>query len=386
MKRTLLILICIGYICNVANQIQAQNHHVELLNKLVEKNILTQSEAEELLSEPSKGSLSDKVAEVKQLIRKGFNNSPLLEINGYGMLLYQYDKENLVRQNLSTRAIFLWGTGYINPKLSYQVMLELSSPTLFEYYLEWSPTPELTFRGGQFKVPFTLESSISLTRLESIFNSRTISALAGMATDISIANGAGGRDIGIQASGGVIKKQQRHLLRYAAGIFQGSGVNTADNNNHKDVAAMICLEPITGWRISSSIYSGKGHYIIPSESTARNHTRNRWAIGSDLYYKNLYTRVEHIRGNDGGINRHGSYGVIQCQILPNKWDSYLKFEHYTANRRTKSKAKDYCIGMNYYFAPLCRIQINYQYSQYNSYWESSLRNSHLLASQLLLYF
>lgn len=313
------------------------------------------------------------------LIRKGFN-TPYLNFGGYGMLLYQYNNQTAVNNTLlKPRVVFLWMEGkLLNDKLRYFIMPELVSGKLYEYYAEWTFTSAFKLKAGQFKVPFTLENPISLVKLESVQNTRTVAALSGMSTDVGVNNG-GGRDIGIQASGSFAKLGGHDFVEYAAGVFQGTGINLAENNNVKDFAGTLALQPVRGWRVACGMYAGQAYY------SDANHVRNRWTIGTDYTSDRLEARAEYLHGNDGGINRGGAYATATYYVSPKKISTFAKFDHYNSDTAVDGKTvNDYSLGLNYYFAPLCRIQLNYQYSDFSKNYGSSDNQS--VNAELQLYF
>jgi hypothetical protein len=57
------------------------------------------------------------------------------------------------------------------------------------------------------------------------------------------------------AYGNLLKTQTHDLLEYKVGLFQGTGINTTENNNSKDFAANLMLQPIKNFRIG-------GGYIL----------------------------------------------------------------------------------------------------------------------------
>lgn len=365
-----------------SNTILAQTSNEKLVQKLVDKNILTPEEASQLLS-ADKAKPKSQSEQSQGLIRKGFN-TPSLSFGGYGMLLYQYNSQSSIHNDFRPRVLFLWMEGKLNDHFRYFIMPEFVSPTLYEYYAEWMPSSAFKLRGGQFKVPFTLENPISLVNLESIQNTRTVSSLAGMAADVGVNNG-GGRDIGIQASGSFLKMTDHDLIQYAAGVFEGTGINQKENNNVKDFAGTLALQPLKGWRVAGGIYAGQSLYVRSGQTASANHVRNRWALSSDYTSDRIYARAEWVHGNDGGTEREGIYGMGSYYFVPKKLNAFARLDHYENDKSLDQKAMDYSAGVNYYFAPLCRFQLNYQYSDYSSEW-SGKKDTHALLGELQLFF
>ncbi|MBP1617540.1 MAG: hypothetical protein H6Q14_1367 [Bacteroidetes bacterium] len=381
MKRAMLIGTVVAFTL-LSGSAFSQTSNEKLIQKLVDKNILTQEEASQLLStEKTKEKAPE--GQFQGLIRKGFN-TPYLSFGGYGMLMYQYNSQATAHNDLRPRALFLWMEGKLNDHFRYFIMPEFVSPTLYEYYAEWMPSTAFKLRAGQFKVPFTLENPISLVNLESVQNTRTVASLAGMSSDVGVNNGAG-RDIGVQACGSFAKIGDHDLIQYSVGVFEGTGINTKENNNVKDFAGTLAVQPVKGWRVAGGLYAGQSPYTKTGESASANHVRNRWALSSDYTSNRIYARAEWVHGNDGGIEREGVYGMGSYYFVPKKVNAFARLDHYENDKSLDQKVMDYSAGVNYYFAPLCRFQLNYQYSDYSTEW-SGKKDTHMLLGELQLFF
>jgi len=387
MKRFLLI-VCIVAITSV--NAFSQNSNDELLKKLVEKNVLTQEEADELKKdqkeEVSQGNIVNKGAE---RVRDIFSNIPYFKLGGYGMLMYQYRQYNPSHHNLSARVIFISASGRITDNLSYFILGELTDPMIYEYYAEWAPLKQIALRGGQFKVPFTLENPISLTNLETVINTRSISALAGMADDPLYLNNRvnkTGRDLGIQLSGSAVSMGSHDLIQYAAGVFQGEGMNVSDKNNTKDFAGTLAVRPINSLKIAGGVYAGQATYTKINEIEERSHVRNRWALSAEYNSSNFYARSEWIRGNDGGISKEGLYGTALWYFVPQKLNIMGKVDYYNQNKDNNSEVMDYTVGLNYYFYNQCRFMVNYTFSDYSSKWGGNHRTENTVFAQMQIAF
>lgn len=104
-----------------------------------------------------------------------------------------------------------------------------SAISLLDAYLDYHPTPTFRIRAGKFKAPVGLE------RLQSISNALFVE----LAFPTSLVSN---RDVGLQVHGEVAGG----IFNYAAGIFTGTqdgASNDADNNDSKDVAGRIFLQP-----------------------------------------------------------------------------------------------------------------------------------------------
>lgn len=377
MKKLLLLL----SLCAVCIFSFAQDSNNELLNKLVEKNILSQSEADSLRL-PQKKSLS----QTTNKIREAFN-TPYMRFGGYGLFMYRYNDLSPVKHNAEARVIFISMRGELTKNLKYFILAEFVKPRPYEFYAEWTPTNEFNVRAGQMKTPLSLENQISLTDIEGVLNTRSISALIGMGDDVQAKqNGLNntGRDVGVMTYGSLFKTQTHDLLEYKIGLYQGTGINTSENNNSKDFAANLMLQPVKGFRIGGGAYFGEARYAIESGSAVDNHVRNRWIVSSDYRSERVYARAEWITANDGGISKEGLHGMGMYYFVPKKLNAFAKVDYLNQNKDTSSEVIDYTLGVNYHFYGPCRLQLNYTYSDYSKSWGAS--NSNTVLGQLQIVF
>lgn len=365
MKRLFAVMLLCGF---VSPFMFSQDSNSELLKKLVDKNILTQAEADEISREDVKKEEKQNFAQSLEKIRDAFN-TPYMKFGGYGLLLYKYSQYDKVHHDLNARVLFLSMEGRLTDHFRYFILYEFTDPRLYEFYGEWMPSDFFKLRGGQFKIPFSFENPISLTDLETISNTRSVSSLVGMTGDpIQWSKGNGnrmnqtGRDIGIQVSGSLFNNGSHDLVQYAAGMFQGTGLGVKENNGTKDFVGNIAVQPIKDLRIAGGLYAGKAVYHD------KDHGRNRWIVGSDYKSDRLYARAEWIHGNDGGIKKEGLYGTALCYIMPNKLNFVGKIDYFNENKDTDREVIDYLVGVNYYFWGKCRFQLNYTYSDFSKNW------------------
>lgn len=384
MKKIYVILLL--SICSFT--IYAQDANQELLKKLVEKQILTQSEADQIAKESTKTSSDNMVEKV----RKVFNNTPYLEVGGYGLMLYKYDntrdsKKQQGKNDLKARVIFLNASGNLTNTLKYFVMFELMDARMYEYYMDWTPMKEVGFKLGQYKVPLSMENPMSLTVLETIQNSRSISSLTGMTDDVMKSQNKinnAGRDIGLQMSGKLFNMGNHDLVYYALGVFQGAGMNTSDKDNVKDFAGTILFEPVKGLRLGGSALFGAATYQTTETDPGVRHVRNRWVASGEFQSDRFYARAEWLNGKDGQIDREGLYGTAKYFILPKKISMVGKVDYYNRNKDLNAEVIDYLAGVDYWFYNKCRVQLNYQYSDYSKKWDQ--KNSHQVMGQLQIVF
>lgn len=373
-------------LCSFCGTLASQNTN-ELLEKLVEKKVLTQSEADELKSaqkEEKKTATSQTVEKVRN-----FFNSPYMQFGGNGQLMYKYSDVDDIHNDFKIKNLFISVNGKLNNSFRYGFLLEMSNPSVQEFWGEWTAAKEFNLKAGQFKSPFTLESQYVPATLETAAYSRTISNLVGYAGDddaMKKQNGKNnfGRDAGIMASGELFPTASHNLLQYSVGAFQGTGVTTGETNNTTDFSGMLLLQPVKGFRIGGGAYLGKAAYKETDTSPKMNHKRNRWFLSTDYKSERFNARAEWINGEDGGIDKEGVYAMGMYYITPKKLNAVAKVDYYNKDKNVNSEVIDYTLGLNYYFYPQCRVMINYTYSDYSNNWGA--KNSNVVLAQLQIGF
>lgn len=367
----------------------AQSNNDELLKKLVEKEILTQEEADDIKKESDNESINqktDKIDAVAGNFRNIFNNTPYLQLGGYGLFMYNYSNVAKTKHDAQGRVVFVSARGDLGNNIKYSFLTELINPMLYEFWGEWTPVKQFNIRVGQMKVNYSLENQIALFDLETVFNTRSVSNLIGMGGDVHQSqNGENntGRDVGIQVSGSLLPINNLDLIQYSVGVFQGSGLNSSDKDNSKDVSATVLLQPIKGFRIGGSVYYGDATYAI-GNAEADSHTRNRWMLSADYNSDRLYARAEWIHGKDSRTDREGLYGTAKYYVIPAKLGIIGKVDYYNKDKSNNNEVIDYLAGLDYYFYKKCRVSVNYQYSDYSYSWDAP--NSHTVTGQLQFVF
>lgn len=378
MKRLLSMLsLCIA--CVV---IYAQDSNDGLLKKLVEKNILTQNEVDSLIANSNKDKKESSVDKIRQAF-----NTPYMQFGGYGLFIYKYSDVSEVKHNAEPKVVFLSVKGELIKNLKYFILTEFVNPRVYEFYGEWTPSEQFNLRLGQSKIPLSLENQMSLTAIEGISNTRSISALMGMRDGVMyLQNGVNntGRDIGVKAYGGLFKTQTHHFLNYDIGLYQGTGLNTSENNNSKDLAVNLIFQPFKDFRIGAGAYFGEANYTKPGDSEIDSHVRNRWIISSDYRSERVYARTEWIKANDGGIAKEGLHAMGLYYFIPKTLNTFAKVDYLNQNKNINSEVMEYTLGVNYHFYGLCRLQLNYIYSDYSKTWETP--NSNVVMAQLQIVF
>jgi len=344
MKRVILGIILISL--SMSNFAQTTN---DVLNLLIKNKSITQAQADSVRAEAA---MRQQEIDANKKSYFATTGRPF-QMTGYTQVRYQFQQQTGKIDGFDIRRARLDFQGNVNPWFSYRLLSDFaSSKILLDAFGEIKLNDYLTFTIGQAKIPLSLENQVPDRQLELADRSQVVEALVARSTDV-IGN-QNGRDIGVQAGGSIWKYANRFLVDYQIGLFNGAGIDVADNNNNKDLSGRLVVHPLDGLGIGGSFYSGTGFYGTP---TATNHVRNR--TGLELNYENhrLLVRSEYINGKDGAVNRSGWYAETGYFLIPARFQLLLKYDTYDPNTAvSKNAITDYVIGGTYHFNHWSKIQ------------------------------
>lgn len=360
MKNTIfLFLVLSGFVFTAKSQSTD-----DVLNLLIQKNVVSQKDADSIRAEAAIAAQAN-LSKVKAF---PINAGRKIQILGYTQVRYQALEEAGKPDGFDIRRARLDVKGVISPYWSYRVQFDLAgTPKLIDAYAELKLNNYLNFTIGQAKIPFSLENLTSSNKLELIDRSQAVEALVVRGKDVG--GNQNGRDIGIQLGGTILKLKDRPIVDYRLGIYNGSGINLADNNERKDYAARLILHPVTGLDISAALYDGSR--FIPEVKTgtvvtmpSKSVDRNRYGFDLNYDLNNLALRGEYIHGTDDKINREGYYVQAGYYFLEKKLQLLAKYDFYDTDLAIAKNASTwYVLGANFNFNPNVRLQANYTFKQ-----------------------
>ncbi len=166
---------------------------------------------------------------------------------------------------------------------------------LTDGYLDIHYWPELRLRAGQFKVPFSYEELFSDNNID--FVERSVAD-----------NLVPSRDLGAMLHGSLFGG----IVSYAGGIFNGSGQNTAETNDSKDLAARLVVAPFkqTGLAWLKNLQLG-GDVTWGDEDSGQS-LRGR-TDGQFVFFNRINTRGDRVRYSgeaayyEGPFTLYGEY-------------------------------------------------------------------------------
>lgn len=336
----------------------------DVLNVLVQKNLIAQKDADSLRAEAALAAQAN-LAKVKAF---PINAGKKITMAGYTQVRYQALEESGKIDGFDIRRARLDVKGTISPYWGYRVQFDLAgTPKLIDAYAELKLNDYLNFTIGQAKIPFSLENLASSNKLELIDRSQAVEALVARGKDVG--GNQNGRDIGIQLGGTILKYNDRPVIDYRLGVYNGSGINTTDANEKKDFATRLILHPVAGLDISAALYNGSRHIAEVKTGTvvttpAKNVTRDRY--GFDLSYdlNNFSVRGEYLHGTDELIDREGYYAQVGYYFLQKKLQLLAKYDFYDADKSKANNASTwYVLGANVNLNANVRLQANYTFKQ-----------------------
>lgn len=290
----------------------------------------------------------------------------LPKISGLVDFRYQYSPDI---SSFDVRRARLDVRGDIGKMFDYRLQVEFAStPKILDAYARVKIKPYFNIQGGSFKTPLSIENQYSPKNLEFIDNALVISKLTGY-SDISGIR-ANGRDVGLMFYGGFLGKRGFNMIEYSIGIYNGAGINVADNNKSKDIAGRLDIHPIKALTLSASAYIGE-NFINNNHKHAR---RDRYAFGIKYDDSKFTFRSEYINGltgtytnNERGLLRsHGAYGVFGYTIIK-KITPAIRVDYFQNDIHNKETTQiNYAVGCSYWINRFFRCQVNYTYQTFGN--------------------
>ena len=287
-----------------------------------------------------------------------------LTLEGYAQVAYSYDDTEGAKANtFEVKRAILMVRGKITDKWSCYFMYNFANTSrVLEAYTEYKFLPELTVRIGEFKTMFSLENPMSPCSLELInCNSQAVNYLAGYDGSDPLYGSHTGRDLGLMVYGDLFDK----LITYHVALMNGQGINRKDGNNQKDIVGSLLVNPLSWLSVGGSFIKGKGCAVAtsamnPDIAVGQNYDRNRWAAGLKLHFKPIDVRSEYLRGKDGHVKSEGYYLTLSAHVLP-KFDIIASYDYFNRNKTLEDKQTNYVAGVQWWFYPKCRLQLQYTY-------------------------
>jgi phosphate-selective porin OprO and OprP len=338
----------------------------DILNLLIQDKLISQKMADSVRAAAA-------ITEQENLAKQKLfpvNAGKKLQLAGYTQVRYQILDEPGKIDGFDIRRARLDLKGNFSPYWGYRLQADFAnSPKLLDAYVELKIKDYLNFTVGQDKIPFSLENITADNKLEFIERSQVVDALVARKKDVIFDQN--GRDIGIQLGGNFLKINNRSLIDYKFGVFNGSGIDSTvikvDKNENKDLAGRLIFHPISGLDIGGSYYNG-----VVNIGDSINRGRTRYGFELAYEWKDLSLRSEYIHGTDPNtkspakdeINKEGFYAQAGYYFFKKKIELVGKYDYFKSNiAKTNTNSNWYILGVNVNFNANCRLQVNYTFKE-----------------------
>lgn len=379
----------------------------DVLNLLIEKGLVKQNDADSIRAD-----YALKQQEVKEK-QKTFNilSSQKLAIGGYLQTRYQSLQEKGKPDGFDIRRARFDIKGNFSPSWEYRLQTDFAVNTkIIDAYFAYKPYDFLKITGGQFLIPFSLESTTADSGLETIDRAQATGLVR---RNKDVLGDQNGRDIGLQLSGSLFKTgSNRFILDYYLAYFNGQGVNIgADKNDYKDLAARIISHPLSFLDFGVSYSNGYDNWAttaakdiayntdktiktLPTNAIFTNQLQTRFAADLAINYNDFTLRAEYIQAQQGTYVKNGTtiqdgwYAQVGYFVLPKKLQFVAKYDTYDPAKNSLGNTYNakyenttfYTLGANYYPNNFVKFQINYKHKN-----EFSINKDEIVA-QLQLKF
>lgn len=346
-----------------------------LIRHLVEKRVISEDDAGEIRAEIEEieKELVAAEAEKQKKAPKPVTAKAPLRMSGYTHVRYQQSDEAGFNDGLDIRRARLTLSSEPAENLDYRVQLDFAGsrraltgasfappatlntqngsfgrPTVLDAQIGYKLSPAVKVVAGQFKVPFGQENLTSSTALETINRSQVTESLV-PGRDI----GSQGRDQGILFSGR--QPLGATSLDWQAGLFNGTGINTSDDNSRKDIALRTAFTGIAPkLALAAAYYDGR---------TGSAHLkRNRLGLEAAWQWNDWTAKGEYIQAKDDTTRREG-YHLLAGKMLGARNQAVLRYDWLDPDTAaSRDERSTWTLGWNYLFTAdgANRFQLNYE--------------------------
>jgi hypothetical protein len=290
--------------------------------------------------------------------------SQKIELRGLVQTRYQLFEDSTKIDGFDLRRARLDFRGDIAPKVGYRLHTELAgSPKILDATFVYKPFEWLNVNVGQSKYPICYDNLYSPWNLLSISRTQLDNSLVFRESDLY--GNQNGRDIGLWLSGkySITKGEaKRPILDYTLGVYNGSGINVADNNQDKDISASLGISPIKDLWIFGRFLNGVGRTTVQPTVDA---DRTRFGGNISYKYKGFLFEGEYLSASDESdslalLERSGYYITLGYTPIKDKLQIIARIDNYDPNTAAEDNITNkYILATSYFFTKNTRIQLEY---------------------------
>lgn len=315
---------------------------------------------------------------VEQYVVSAFKK---MNLSGYTELRYQQFQAPAKIDGFDIHRARLQLKGVISDHVNYYLQTDVmpGNALLLDATMAYSVCNGLKFTGGQMKLPFSQENLLDDSKLFTINRSQVVEALVARTKDVL--GNQNGRDIGMIASGSLIKISEHNLIDYSVGVFNGQGINQPDLNSEKDFDGRLLIHPIKNLDIGGAVYTGYDNF----GNLKSNHIRDRVGFDFGYSFKGFDVRVELIQGQDSLTHKQGYYIQGAYYIIDKKLQIVGKYDNYDPNvnpKKTNDQTTVITGALNYFITSNLWIKLDYE----NHKVQNNIGKNDLYIAELLIAF
>ncbi len=260
--------------------------------------------------------------------------------NGYAQFHLEYDREE-GKNNIGfrvRRARLSWAGNLAGKNLTYKFQIDLvkfKDELLLDAYMNYKFYEALEVRFGQFTIPWIRQHQISSSAQEFVDRSLASNEFLVFHDTDSDKDGVpdkrirNGRDIGLMIHGKPFDKK----LEYQAGIFNGSGTNSVNINNHMvySARAVYNIRGQAGYEEGDYAYTedpalyfgSSGNYFVSDLTNDKvtqfgAETGLKWkglSVQGEFFYRNTKPGDTTLtKTNDFGYYAQAGYFVVKKKL------------------------------------------------------------------------
>ena len=286
--------------------------------------------------------------------------SQKLEMSGLIQTRLQLFQDSTKSDAFDLRRVRLIFRGDVAPKFGYRLQLEMANtPKILDAVFSYKPFEYLNVNVGQSKTPYCYDNYYSPFTLLAVSRTQIDNALSNRENDLYGNNQ--GRDIGIWLTGkySIGKDEKRRpIIDYTLGVYNGSGMNIADNNSDKDFGGYLRVSPVKDLWLGGAFYNGTDAILLANPDS----TADRKRVEAMLSYKikRFLIEGEYLAGKDNELERNGYYATLSYVVIPDKFQVLVRLDNYDkdANKDLNAVNK-YILAGSWYFSKTTRIQLQY---------------------------
>lgn len=335
-----------------------------------------------------------------------------LKLSGYMISQYQWaDQEGAESNGFNIRMARLSLEGRVLTDFYWKAQVQFNgntatlgtSPRVVDVFAEWQKYKPLRVKLGQFKRPFTFENPMHPIDQGFMSFGQSVLKLSGF-SDRTGEAASNGRDIGLQIQGDLFpNSDERPLIHYQVGVFNGQGINMRDADQRKDVIGGLWVMPIKGMRLGAFGWTGSytrvGNYTLVDPVThepildgagqkqvvrgKQTVEKRRFAVSGEYVTKGWTFRSEYIYSKgygfktahntkadlqDANINyeagdkAYGFYGLVIAPVADfngKKLHVKARFDQYCPNGKRSTAKTFYELGIDCELSRMLKLSAEY---------------------------